>query len=571
MLILDSLSKRLAIVTLIAVVMSLDMWSGAGVVGRRLKRSPVILPAATEANDGADEVFPRALDVEKCINVFKNGSSSGNSSSPSWSQMDNIFCVSVIRTHLFGQIGGSKTSKNNINNNINSSAADATKTLCSGVAAKQANWLRIRTMPNTMKTAWVRIDDTPSKCTRPLLTTWFDSLTTTPPNSTCLSHRSVLFIGNSHLRDLAREFSEFVKIVDTKDTTKQRRRDPNVETSRVLMSVEDAYLEHLELQKGLRNPENNYSAGTQYFPNLNTQIHFSNARLEFNLALSISAFPQQHDHIFVNHGMWNLLFLDLPTADYLELVMQHFRVIADAFPTTPVTVMNLHYIRVPQHTRQSRGRVSVINPVTRVLVAQQCATLERQEVFRAVIECAAARVFKTRRRRRVSMMDFWEMTKDSQTVLSLKDDGQHFRKHHFALRDMVRYVFSEMCAVDNAFPSQLTTEPSESSCQRVRDVYNPICRCNFTSDWRSVKEVDCGFRNEYIAKKYHNRPVAVDGESKMTNQDYIARALKNEKDRLEPPPPPPSPSPEIEMDINNNVNISKSLGLDRNSSQDRNS
>eukprot|EP00760_Papus_ankaliazontas_P017564 PhM_4_TR17329/c0_g1_i2/m.14474 len=338
----------------------------------------------------------RQARVLRCFEAFELHNTTPR---PQLSALQKLTCVDLIRRSLMHLS----------REDIKQSNPKANPPLCSGVSM-HGQWRAMTRPRQSNKVSWMEVGN---QCIRPLLPQWYEIFASSLlPMSSCLSHRSVLFIGNSHLRDLVREVHTFINEVEHSEVVKARRRDESLFASRVMMSIEKRYEQELPNLHGLHNPNVTVTSASLYYRNLNTQLHFNNARLDYKLALSVSAFPQQHDHIFVNHGMWNLLFLDLPTADYLELVMQHFRVIADAFPTTPVTVMNLHYIRVPEHTRKSGARVSVINPMNRVLVAQQCATLERQEVFRAVIECAAARVFKTRRRRRVSMMDFWEMTKD---------------------------------------------------------------------------------------------------------------------------------------------------------------
>eukprot|EP00760_Papus_ankaliazontas_P038868 PhM_4_TR9385/c0_g1_i1/m.46743 len=210
----------------------------------------------------------------------------------------------------------------------------------------------------------------------------------------CYRKKSMLFIGNSHLRSVAREFANLL----------------GMEGDNLIKNKHNSHI--FEATDG-------------------TRIVFVWSPYTLRLFLSNSSVMQQignkFDHVFVNSGAWDMLFNDTDPVDYVERLHADLHGMRRAYPSASLTFMNVHMMHPANRTAMGKKYEMVTT----------CFGADRLAAYREMNRCAARGVPG------LSMWDTYGMTRGAYGRSQALFDGHHYTRGVNVM--MMRVMASRQC------------------------------------------------------------------------------------------------------------------------------
>lgn len=294
----------------------------------------------------------------------------------------------------------------------------------------------------------------------------------------CMSGKVWLFLGNSHLRAVLVELLESF----------------GIDTSKTLRHAEHRHKSHVFYVK-------------EHF----LTIRFAFASLVFDRTTfeasawnnrSNSSPSSPPDVVVTNMGMWRLVFRDTPKEPFDDAARANLgalrKYIGKRMATTRVVVLNMH--------RVHGVGVSPFFPQW-YYVLKYCATEERQEAYRTMLECAAAQELP-----RARMVDFYNMTNNGFAQKHVvRKDGNHYRFRSPVMSEMLRVVLYAICGTN--FTEEQRLRPRREMCPMVKpQKHLSVCLCDSVPV--GGQDVNCSRRDAQLLR---SRSSASNEESQENN------------------------------------------------------
>lgn len=276
------------------------------------------------------------------------------------------------------------------------------------IVPKDGQWQPVKEHPkigNYMQ-KWATHDYNPRNC-------FYDEISTASLE-VCFAKKNILFVGNSHLRSVAKVFLHLLGLDGERLTT--QRHDSHI----------------FERSDG-------------------TRVVFLWAPYSFrdflknHRALSGTVFH----HLYINSGAWDMLFNDTEPMDYVDRLHSDLAALRLQYPKATMTFMNIHTMHPADPTAMGKKAEMVLT----------CFQQNRQTAYRAMNLCAV---------RGIDGIEVWDsisLTNSTFARSHVMPDGHHYEPIVNLM--MLRVMTNRFCVPPGTFiPSSMFPSYSAACAER---------------------------------------------------------------------------------------------------------